>query len=757
MFVLVAVPVPLGQAFSYSVPESLRSKVCAGARVLCEFGRRKVLGVVLDVSETAPSGVPVEKLKPVVALLDEEPAIPRELLTFLVALSGYYVAPIGEVLRMALPAVEREQAVDSGAQQALLDAKVHTIGKLVQSVRLTPQGEAAAAGAQATSLPKGQANAVFHELATTGEQPITTLEQTFSNARSAVKRLVSLGLAEVVHTQKLRDPFAVTVERDQAKQLNGAQRLAVDTIIGKLAQTEAAAKTPLLLHGVTGSGKTEVYLHAVAACLEQELSSIVLVPEIALTPQLVGRFRARFGDCVAVLHSGLAASERQNMWRRLRSGELRIAIGARSALFAPVQRLGLICVDEEHDGSFKQEEGVRYHARDMALLRAHRAHAVCVLGSATPSVQSQALVQRGQMTRCTLPDRAVSGATLPQVELVNLRHNGPGPSGDKLLTLPLHRALERTLAEKKQAILFLNRRGFAPSLVCDACGQVVECPNCSVALTLHRERGEQLRCHYCDYYDHVPSACAKCKSPRLSFEGTGTERVEQGLSDTFPEARIARLDRDVGAGLKSERILTAMRNREIDILVGTQMVTKGHDLPDVGLVGVLNADAVLSMPDYQASERTFQLLVQVAGRAGRGQDPGRVIIQTRNPEHPAVRFALAHDVYGFGEQELKDRKEAGYPPFVRMLMIRVDALDEKLASAATERIARFATKVVGTKATVSPPSAAPIAKLRNRYRFRCLIRAAERKPLFDVANALPQLQLDRRVRVHVDIDPVNML
>lgn len=756
MFVLVAVPVPLGQAFSYAVPESLRAKMCAGARVLCEFGRRKVLGVVLAVSDEAPTGVPVEKVKPVVALLDDEPAIPEELLTFLIALSGYYVAPIGEVLRMALPAVEREQALDSGAQQALLDAKVHTVGKLVQAVRLTPKGEAAAASSDARDLPKGQARALLQELATTGEQPIASLEHTLSNARSAVKRLVSLGLVEVVHTQKLRDPFAVSVERDHAKQLNPAQRHAVDTIVGKLAPADTT-KTPLLLHGVTGSGKTEVYLHAVAACMEGELSSIVLVPEIALTPQLVGRFRARFGDCVAVLHSGLAASERQSMWRRLRTGELRIAIGARSALFAPVQDLGLICVDEEHDGSFKQEEGVRYHARDMALLRAHRSHAVCVLGSATPSVQSQALVQRGQMTRCSLPDRAVSGATLPQVELVNLRHNGPGPSGDKLLTLPLHRALERTLAAGKQAILFLNRRGFAPSLVCDACGVVVECPNCSVALTLHRERGEQLRCHYCDYHDQVPSQCGKCQSRRLSFEGTGTERVEHGLRDTFPEAKIARLDRDVGAGLKSERILTAMRNREIDILVGTQMVTKGHDLPDVGLVGVLNADAVLSMPDYQASERTFQLLVQVAGRAGRGQDPGRVIIQTRNPEHPAVRFALAHDVYGFGEQELADRKEAGYPPFVRMLMIRVDALDEKLASAATERIARFATKVVGTKATVSPSSAAPIAKLRNRYRFRCVIRAAERKPLFDVANALAQLQLDRRVRVHVDIDPVNML
>lgn len=757
MFALVAVPVPLGQAFSYSVPEALRSRLRAGARVLCEFGRRKILGVVLDVTSQPPDSVPVEKLKPIVALLDDEPAIPEDLLTFLVALSGYYAAPIGEVLRLALPAVEREQARDSAAQLALSEAKVQTVGRLIQSVRLTTKGQAAAENPQTSELPKGQGKAVLADLASNGEQTIAALEANFSNARSAVKRLVTLGLAEIEQRQKLNDPFALAVERDQAKELNRAQQEAVDTIVARISAPTAGPKLPVLLHGVTGSGKTEVYLQVVAACLAQDRGAIVLVPEIALTPQLVGRFRARFGDCVAVLHSGLAAAERQTMWRRLRTGELRIAIGARSALFAPIRNLGLICVDEEHDGSFKQEEGVRYHARDMALLRAHRSHVVCVLGSATPSVQSQALVQRGQMTRCSLPERAVSGATLPTVELVNLRHNGPGPSGDKLLTLPLHRALEHTLAQKKQAILFLNRRGFAPSLLCDACGTVVECPNCSVALTLHRERGEELRCHYCDYHDRVPNQCAKCQSRRMSFEGTGTERVEQALRDTFPDAKIARLDRDVGAGLKSERILTAMRNREIDILVGTQMVTKGHDLPDVNLVGVLNADAVLSMPDYQASERTFQLLVQVAGRAGRGQDAGRVIVQTRNPDHPAVRFALAHDVYGFGEQELKDRQEAGYPPFVRMLMIRVDALDEKLAASTSARIAKFAEKVVAGRAMVSPPSAAPIAKLRNRYRFRCLVRATERKPLFDLAKALPQLQLDRRARVHVDIDPVNML
>lgn len=757
MFALVAVPVPLGQAFSYAVPEALRGKVQPGVRVLCEFGRRKILGLILSLSEEPPVGVEPTKVKPILALLDDEPAIPEELLTFLVALAGYYVAPVGEVMRMALPAVERTSTQQEATKQLLEDAKVTTVGRLVQVVGLSELGTMAVKGERELTWPRGKARGLAEWLLEEGEQLVSDVEEKFGNARGIIKRLVELGVAELGQTQKQRDPFGeLEVTRDTAKALNQAQRAAVDALTASLDSGDGT-KVPSLLHGVTGSGKTEVYLHVVGEALARGLSSIVLVPEIALTPQLVGRFRARFGDCIAVLHSGLAEGDRQTMWKRLRSGELRIAVGARSALFAPVARLGLICVDEEHDGSFKQEEGVRYHARDMALLRAHRANALCVLGSATPSLQTQSLANKGQMRYLSLPDRAVEGAVLPHVEIVNLKNVGPGPSGDRLLTLPLHRAIEETLAQNKQAILFLNRRGFAPSLVCDACGTVVECPNCSVALTVHRSAGEHLRCHYCDYVAPLQAECAKCHSRHLSFEGTGTERVEKALVDSFPQARIARLDRDVAAGLKSERILNGMRDKQIDILVGTQMVTKGHDLPDVALVGVLNADAALSMPDYQASERTFQLLVQVAGRAGRGKDRGKVLIQTRNPEHPAVKFALAHDVKAFAEQELRDREQAGYPPFVRMLMIRVDALDEAVALREAERIVRVAEKCAKSRANVSPPSPAPIAKLRNRFRFRCLIRASERKPLFEVARVIAQLDVDRRVRVHVDVDPVNML
>jgi primosomal protein N' (replication factor Y) len=458
-----------------------------------------------------------------------------------------------------------------------------------------------------------------------------------------------------------------------------------------------------------------------------------------------------------VLHSALAEVDRFAMWKRLRSGELRVVVGARSALFAPVHDLALVCVDEEHDGSFKQEEGVRYNARDMALLRAHRAGAVCVLGSATPSLASEASCRAGRIEKLRLPDRARASAVLPKVEIVDMRRVGAPPLGHKLVSLPLYRALERALAAKEQTILFLNRRGFAPSLVCDACGQFAECPNCSVALTLHRSGGVSLRCHYCDYVRATLSACASCGAKELSEEGAGTERVEQTLSTAFPAARIARLDRDVASGRNSERILERMHNGELDILVGTQMVTKGHDLPNVTLVGVLNADAALSLPDFRAAERTFHLLVQVAGRAGRGDAPGTVLIQTRQPDHPAVRFAARHDVDGFTERELNDREELSYPPFSRMALVRVDALQEEHAAAEAARLADVARAHKSRDVIVLGPAPAPLVRLRNRFRYRFMLRSKQHGPLHEVLLSVARVAPSKQVRVQIDVDPVSML
>jgi primosomal protein N' (replication factor Y) (superfamily II helicase) len=737
----ITVPVPLGQAFSYAVPPELAGVVRRGARVSCEFGRRRVLGVVLEVAEREPD-VAVEKLKSILAVVDAEPVLPEELLSFLQELARYYVAPIGEVIQLALPAVERS------AKSAL--------GGAVGPARLVGHGVQVA---RATGVRPAKASAkaleLLDELAAAGPTPLSELEQRFPSARSIVRRLTASGAVGVELEQKKLDPFFATpVARDLPPALTAAQAAAVGTLHARI---EAGTAAALLLDGVTASGKTEVYLRAVQRCLELGRSAIVLVPEIALTPQLVTRFRARIGDEIAVLHSALGEPERHAMWKALRTGAVRVAVGARSALFAPVPALGLICVDEEHDGSFKQEEGVRYNARDMALLRAHRAGATCVLGSATPSISSLWLTEQGRLEHLKLPARARVASAMPEVEIVDLRRTGAGPGGERLISVRLYRELEAVLERKQQAILFLNRRGFAPSLICDDCGKIVECPQCSVALTLHRARGERLVCHYCDHSVPRPERCTNCKEAALIEEGAGTERIESYLSQRFPDARVARLDRDVGGGSKSSAILDRMRSGEIDILVGTQMVTKGHDLPNVTLVGVLNADSALSLPDYRAAERSFQLLVQVSGRAGRGDAPGRVLIQTRNPLHPAVACAAQHDVPGFVALELEARRELEYPPFTRFALVRCDAIDEADARSASGRVAELARAAGGGRVRVTGPAPAPIARLRNRYRFYVSLRAAERAELRQSLLAIARSGFDRKIRVAIDVDPVNML
>jgi primosomal protein N' (replication factor Y) len=736
----VALPVPLGQVFTYTVSAALAESVRRGARVLCELGRRRVLGVVLEAGEMEPE-IDAARLKPVLAVVDAEPVLPEELLGFLQEIARYYIAPMGEVMELALPAVERSAAL---AVNAPADAKA--VGRLLQVARIVE-------GASAPKL-RGRAPEIFEYLRATGTVPMTALQEKWPNARAAVARLVEAGAVVLEKRDEAVDPFTAEVTPDVPPSLTEAQARAVAAVNGRL---ERGEKQAFLLEGVTASGKTEVYLRAAQRCLELGRGVIVLVPEIALTPQLVSRFRARLGSRIAVLHSGLGERERHAMWRSLRSGEVRIAVGARSALFAPVRALGLVCVDEEHDGSFKQEEGVRYHARDMALLRAHRADAVCVLGSATPSATSVELARQGRMELLELPARARASSALPEAEIVDLRRTGPGPGGERLLSVPLFRALERTLAASDQAILFLNRRGFAPSVVCGACGKIAECPNCAVALTLHRARGSAMVCHYCDHHEPRRDKCPHCKEEALLEEGAGTERIETVLGEILPGARIGRLDRDVASGHRSERVLERMRKREIDVLVGTQMVTKGHDLPHVTLVGVLNADAALSLPDYRAAERTFQLLVQVAGRAGRGEKPGRVLIQTRQPEHPAILRAVTHDVKAFTEYELNMRRELGYPPFSRLALVRFEAADDTLVRSEADRLARVARQAAAKDVEILGPAPAPLTRLRGRYRHRFMLRATDRARLRHVLLGIARTAVDRRVRMAIDVDPVSML
>lgn len=744
-YVRVALPVPLGRAFTYAQPAGAEAR--PGARVLVEFGRRQVLGVVVEVGVAPPADLDPKKLKPILSILDHEPALPAELLSFLLELARYYLAPIGEVLRLALPALERGAAEEIAKKGG---KKFKAVGRLVQVARALPLAE----GDRERIPTRGKAALVLEDLRQRGPTELAVIEASFPTARASVKKLATLGLVVVDRGEKETDPFFTgPATRDTPPTLNAGQGAAVEALSQALDEKQSRA---FLLDGVTASGKTEVYLHVAQRAVEFGSGVILLVPEIALTPQLVGRFRARLGDAIAVLHSGLSEPARLDMWRSLRSGRLRVVVGARSALFAPVQNLALICVDEEHDSSYKQEEGVRYNARDMALLRARRAGAVCVLGSATPSLGSEAAIQAGKLTRLVLGARAHSQARLPTVEIVDLKRFGPGPTGDPLLSLPLHRAIEENLEKKGQTILFLNRRGFAPSLLCQDCGAIVQCPHCSVALTVHRARGARLECHYCDLRLDVPRSCPSCQGPKLSEEGLGTERVEALVREYFPTARVGRLDRDVASGQKGERILEQMRRGELDILIGTQMVTKGHDLPQVTLVGVLNADAALSLPDFRAAERTFQLLVQVAGRAGRAHLQGRVLIQTRNPDHPAVRFAASHDVRAFIEQELEAREEVDYPPFSHVALVRFDGLNEDLVRHEAARLARLAEKA-SSEAEILGPAPAPLSRLRNRYRFRFLVRAKSRAPLRQALLAIARATSDRKVRVSIDVDPINLL
>ena len=644
----VALPVPVKRAFTYLVPEGLVARTAPGARVICPFGGRRLMGVVLDVRE----GDAPPRAKPLAGVVDDQPAVPDELLAFLRDLAAYYFAPIGEVMRLALPPLDRETARD--LSEPSLFPELRGVGAhRVQWVAPTDRvGQ--------TGTLRGQAAAILMHVRAVGAEPVAAVGRRWSNARPAIKRLVELGLVVVEEREAPQDPFfAAPAARDGPHDAPPAQRAALDAIVSQLPAGRAAS---FVLHGVTGSGKTEVYLRAIAAARAAGRGSIMLVPEIALTPQLVARFRARFGDDVAVLHSGLTPRERSHMWRRLREGETDVAIGARSALFAPVRALGLVVVDEEHDSSFKQEENVRYHARDMAIWRSHRVGGVCVLGSATPSLESEHLVRTGRAKKLRLPDRA-RAQPMPRVELVDLRRIGPSVTADKRISMPLYRAIEDALAAREQVILFLNRRGFSPSVRCEACGVMATCGACSVALTFHKRAGNVVRCHYCDYEAPLPSRCEKCGvDDALVLEGLGTEKLEETLAQAFPGARVARLDRDVASGRNVEALLDRVRAREVDILVGTQMVTKGHDLPNVTLVGVINADAALSIPDFRAAERGFQLLVQVAGRAGRGDAPGRVLVQTWDPECPAVALAARHDVDGFLERELADRRELGCPP-----------------------------------------------------------------------------------------------
>ncbi|GLC26201.1 replication restart helicase PriA [Roseisolibacter agri] len=756
----VALALPLFRTFTYAAPESSRHALVPGARVVVPFRGTTEIGVYLGPGDPATlrgkNGKAVTP-KAILDVPDAEPALGPSLLTLCRWIADYYVVPMGVALRCALPALLTGAAAPTPSQRT---HRVATIARHIES--LLHRDRIFARSPQQRAL---------YELleANGGRAAVHQLLEQLKFSPSVLKGLVARGLAVVDDEVVARDPFATrAVAAHPSHVPSAAQRGAVD------AMAAGGAGETFLLHGVTGSGKTLVYIELLRRVVEQRgRSAIVLVPEIALTPQTVDRFRAAFGDQIAVLHSALSDGERYDAWLALRRGEKRIAVGARSAVFAPLEDLGAIIVDEEHESSYKQGESPRYHAREVAIVRARAAGAVVVLGSATPSLESWANAQAGKFRLLTLPAR-VGGAQLPSVEVVDLRvgraaawkasQEGPKSPVDQVLSAPLQRALEETLAKGEQSILLLNRRGYSAFIQCGDCGDVSVCPNCSISLTYHRAP-ERLVCHYCQHQESPRDRCARCSGETLKQRGLGTQQVERILAERYPLARIARMDVDTtGAKWAHAEILDRVGNGEVDVLLGTQMIAKGLDFPNVTLVGVIDADTGINLPDFRASERCFQLLSQVAGRAGRGPKGGRVLIQTRVPTHHAVRCALSHDYHGFVREEVEGRESPPYPPMVRLANVIVSGTREDTTAAVAQHAAAWVRALMTRRGTAGVtligPAPCPVERVKQRWRWHFLLKAEQPGELTRVARYfVERFEVPKRdgLRVAVDRDPVALL
>jgi primosomal protein N' (replication factor Y) len=797
----VSLPVPLDQPFTYSLPETLRHRVRPGSRLIVPFGPRKLTGVILRCHDDRPEVSTREALR----LLDSEPVLDGELLALGRWIAAYYCAPLGDVLRGMLPlAAEIRRGkvwslTDSGrdaARQLVLDSSpddpVAQVLRMLEKrplnaaylARTMPLAEKAIRSLErkgfivaeqvetdrdplrapserlrielwkadtAAKLTKQERELrAFLELHP-GSHNLKELEDAVKNASIAARSLARKGVVTL-------KPEPVSVNTGPLRvrhELNDAQRAAFAPVGEAIRAREFRT---FLIHGVTGSGKTEVYLNAIDATLGEGRGAILMVPEIALTPQMAGQFFSRFGDRVAILHSAFTDVERSEQWRRIQSGSASVVVGTRSGVFAPVRNLGLIVVDEEHDGSYKQEETPRYNGRDVAIVRAQGAGACVVLGSATPSLESRYNAERGKYTLLELPGR-IEARPMPTVELVDMRQEFLETRKQATFSRKLIDAIGERLENGEQTIVLLNRRGFSSFVACRACGERVNCVNCSLTLTYHK-RDRRLLCHYCGYAEKVPSLCPQCQSEHIYFLGLGSERVEEELHQAFPRARIARLDRDTVTGKRQyETILQDFREGNYDILVGTQMIAKGHDIPNVTLVGVVSADIGLGMPDFRAAERTFQLLTQVAGRAGRGSVPGIVLIQTINPGHYAIQLAAAQDYQVFYEKELNFRRMMHYPPFAAMANVLVRSEKKDVAMRMS---ADLGHKLIPPpeRLRVMGPAEAPVPRLKAEYRYQFLIKAASRKVLNETLQRIRAFALEHKwsaTALVIDVDPLSLM
>jgi primosomal protein N' (replication factor Y) (superfamily II helicase) len=752
MLISVAVPLPFHQPLTYEVPDDLEERVGAGSRVVVPVRGRHEMGFVLG-SGTLSAGV---KAKQIIAAPDEQPVVGTPLLDLCRWIADYYAEPIGVVLRAALPAVL------SGVTRPAPPVRTRRVATLAGELPTLLERDKAFA----RSARQREVYELLESLG--GSAPVELLLERMSFSPTVLKGLETRGLIALRDDVVARDPFA---DRPAAAPPNlsptADQRRAISAL------TDAKPGEVFLLHGVTGSGKTLVYMELLRTVVkERGRGAIVLVPEIALTPQTVGRFRSVFGDQVAVLHSALSDGERYDEWLALSRGDKRIAVGARSAIFAPLADLGAVVVDEEHETTYKQGESPRYHAREVAIVRARAEGAVTVLGSATPSLETWTNAASGKYTLLSLPNR-VGGGRLPTVRVVDMRVPAGAPKpklaaadvvARMVLSEPLEDALRDRARKKEQAILLLNRRGYSAFVQCAQCGEVDACPNCSISLTYHRAP-ERLICHYCQHTEEPRTSCRQCGGAVLRQRGLGTQQVERVLTERIPDLRIARMDVDTTSGKWAHAdILDRVASGAVDVLLGTQMIAKGLDFPNVTLVGVVDADVGINLPDFRASERCFQLLSQVAGRAGRGPKGGEVLIQTRVPNHHAVKCAVEHDYERFVTQELAGRKDPVYPPETRLANVVFSGTREQavtqLAIESADRVRAMLERQKGSRVEIVGPAKCPVERIKNRWRWHFMLKSSNAGQMGSVCHWLAEkLEIPSagEMRVVVDRDPVSLL
>jgi len=801
----VAVGLPVSKTFHYRIPEKMRDSLKIGMRVLVPFKGRKVTGFAIDFHDFPPKGIE-EKLREIENILDEAPLIDLQMLRFYRWIADYYIYPLGEVIKTGLPPglhlkSELILSLTQNGKEYLTRGSLNPIqvkvfkeiercGKvsLKKILKIFP-GEVSksqfsswkrkgllnidAGIGDKEVKPKFEKVIIYQEGEPTqpisrkqseilkwvkerGEVSISEINKRFKSPSKAIQSLQAKGLISIFNREVCRD-FSVQSELKPypKPELTSDQGTALTEVSKGI---HSKRFSPFLIYGVTGSGKTEIYLRAIEEVLNQGKEAIVLVPEISLTPQLLSRFKDRFGENLSLLHSGLGKGERYDQWRKIWKGEVKIAVGARSAIFAPFKNVGIIVVDEEHDPSYKQEEKLRYHARDLAVVRAKQDEATLLLGSATPSLESFHNAEEGKFRLLKLPER-VERKPLPLVEIVDMRNE------EGLLSEKVRAGLQKNIEAKKQSLLFLNRRGFAHFILCPDCGFTFKCPNCTVTLTYHL-RDRSLQCHYCDYRIRAPGDCPQCEGHRLQGMGIGTERLEEEIRFLFPETQVSRMDRDTTRRKHShQQILKGLESGKIDILVGTQMIVKGHDFPNVTFVGVISADTSLHFPDFRSSERTFQLLTQVAGRAGRGEVFGEVVIQTFNPDHYSIQKAKDHDFIGFYQEESQFRRALDYPPFSRLINFRLVGNSEKKTKAISEEMGKMGQDLLkrgyGKGIEILGPSAAPFAKMRGKFRWQMLAKGKSPKLLHQFAQELAfRLEEETKgkgVNLDIDVDPVFVL